>query len=239
MANSNAVSGGAFGFYPDRDNFNLFSIRIPTSAIYPKLRSLSISVKIKNVQGYTCAQESTIQDLEIKSLPCDRCSRGRLLVKLETKKENEIVLSFCAVLIDKKKRGKICNLHPERRKRCQDLVVTGCCYSNQDYFNQTGGCDPRMQSPGCRRGFKSPLLTETQSSCIFHIHNLTPADSGSYLSKFLYETPGFKKFVPVKDEYQIQILDIVIIAAVYILFLAGLAAIFFFSKLFLKKGPWY
>ena len=256
FTNSNTTSEGAFGFYPDRDNISLFSIRIPISAIYPKLREFSVSVKIENFQGYTCAQESPIQDLEIERLPCDHCSRGRLLVKLETKKENEMVSSFRAVLPDEKERMKICSLRPESRKRGQDLVITspkdhpgdacrwvfrdisgrnGCCYSNRNYFNQTGGCDPRMQSPGCRKGVKRPNLTETQTSCIFRMHNLSPADSGNYLSKFLYETPGFKKLVFVKDEYKILILDIAIIAAGYLLFFAGIVAIFFLCHVRISK----
>ena len=53
-----------YGFYPDRDNINIFSVRVPREA-FPAIELDSISVKIENDQGYICAEERESHDLEI------------------------------------------------------------------------------------------------------------------------------------------------------------------------------
>ena len=181
----------------------------------------SINVKIENDQGYICAEERDTYDLEISGLPCDRCMKGKLLVTIESKNGNEILSKTKTILSDESKRAEICSLKPESRKQGESLVITspkqnpedgcrwvfrdaggstGCCFSNRDYYTQTGGCDPRMQSSSCRKGSEKPILVEEENSCTLRISNLRPADSGNYLSNFQYETPGFKKVLVVECE---------------------------------------
>merc|ERR1712130_87111 len=208
----------SYGFHPDRDNTNIFSMRVPRKAV-PAIEPDSISVKVENDEGYICAEEAEIHDLEINGLPCDHCVNSELLITIETKKENEIMSKTQTILSDESKRAAICNLQPEKRKQGEDLIMKspkqksedgcrwvfrdaggsiGCCYSNRDYYTETGGCDPRMQSSACRKGSESPILVEEENSCTLRINNLRPADSGNYLSKFLFETPGFKKIILVE-----------------------------------------
>jgi hypothetical protein len=236
LTNASAVNKTTFGFYPDRDNVELFSLRIPINVVAPTEPDVServprkavstkepdsINVKIVNDQGYICAEERESRNLEISGLPCDQCMQGKLLVTLETKKGNEILSTTHTILSDESKRAEICSLQPESKKEGEDLIVTspkeqpedgcrwvfrdaggsvGCCYSNRDYYTQTGGCDPRMQSLACRKGSEIPILVEEENSCTLHISNLRPADSGNYLSRFKYSTPGFKKILFVEDE---------------------------------------
>jgi len=228
----------AFDFFPDRDSINLFSLRIPIRAVFAKESDVSeriprnaaspkepdsINVKIENEEGYICAEERDSHDLEISGLPCDHCMNGKLLVTIETKKEDEILSKTRTILSDEAKRSVICSLQTESKKQGEDLVVTspkqkpedgcrwvfrdaggsvGCCYSNRDYYTQTGGCDPRMQSSACRKGSESPILVEEENSCTFRINNLKPADSGNYLSRFEFSTPGFKKILFVECELE-------------------------------------
>jgi len=227
-----------FGFFPDRDSINLFSIRIPNSVVTtkesdvpqrvtrkadPREKPDSISVKIKNNQGYICAEERESHNLEISGLPCDHCMNGKLLVTIETKKENEILSKTRTILSEEAKRSEICSLQTESKKQGEDLIVTsskqkpgdgcrwvfrdaggsvGCCFSNRDYYTQTGGCDPRMQSSACRKGSESPILVEEENSCTLRINNLRPSDSGNYLSRFKFSTPGFKKILLVECEHE-------------------------------------
>ena len=53
-----------YGFFPDRDNLNVFSVRVPRKAVIDK-KTDSINVKIENDQGYICAEETRSRDLEI------------------------------------------------------------------------------------------------------------------------------------------------------------------------------
>jgi hypothetical protein len=55
-----------------------------------------------------------------------------------------------------------------------------------------------MQSSACRKGSESPTLKEEQNSCTLLMSNLRPTDSGNYLSRFKYSTPGFKKILLVE-----------------------------------------
>jgi len=238
LTNTSAVNKTTFGFYPDRDNVELFSLRIPISVVSPTEPDVSehiprkavspkkpdsINIKIVNAQGYICAEERDSHNLEISGLPCDQCMNGKLLVTLETKKEDEVLSTTHTILSDESKREEICSLQPEKQKQGEDLVVTspkqkpedgcrwvfrdaggsvGCCYSNRDYYTQTGGCDPRMQSSACRKGSEIPILVEEENSCILRISNLRPSDSGNYLSRFKYSTPGFKKILLVECEQE-------------------------------------
>jgi len=241
LTNTNAVNKTTFGFYPDRDNVKLFSVRIPISVVSPKEPDVServprkavphekpdsMNVKIENDKGYICAEVKESHNLEISGLPCDHCENGKLLVTIETKKEDEILSKTRTILSEEAKRSEICSLQSEKRKQGEDLVVTspkqkpedgcrwvfrdaggsvGCCYSNRDYYTQTGGCDPRMQSSACRKGSESPILEEEENSCTLRINNLKPADSGNYLSRFEFSTPGFKKILLVECEHECSI----------------------------------
>jgi len=240
LTNARAVN---FDFYPDRDDAKLFSLRIPTSVVSPKEPDVServpstavppkepdsINVKIVNDRGYICAEKRKSHKLEISGLPCDHCMNGKLLVTIETKKEDEILSKTRMILSDEVKRSEICSLQTESKKQGEDLVVTspkqkpedgcrwvfrdaggsvGCCYSNRDYYTQRGGCDPRMQSSACRKGSESPLLVEEENSCTLRINNLKPADSGNYLSRFKFSTPGFKKILLVECEHECSTKD--------------------------------
>jgi len=196
---------------------------VPREAAFSK-KPDSLNAKIENDEGFICAEERESHSLEISKLPCDHCMNGKLLVTIETKKGNEILSKTQTILSDESKRAEICNLRQEKQKQGEDLVVTspkqksedgcrwafrdaggfiGCCYSNRDYYTQTGGCDPRMQSSACRKGSESPILREEQNSCTFLIENLRPADSGNYLSNFIDETPGFKKVLTVEGDGEI------------------------------------
>ena len=195
--------------------------RVPRKAAPPNNDPDSINVKIENDEGYVCAEVRDSRHLEISGLPCDQCMRGKLTVTVETRKKNGILSKFRTLLSDESKRAEICSLQPENRKEGEDLVVTslkenpedgcrwvfrdaggstGCCFSNRDYYTQTGGCDPRMQSSSCRKGSEKPILVEEENSFTLRISNLRPADSGNYLSNFQYETPGFKKVLVVECE---------------------------------------
>jgi len=238
LTNTNAVNKTTFGFYPDRDNVKLFSVRIPISVVSPKEPDVServprkavphkkpdsMNVKIENDKGYICAEVRDSHNLEISGLPCNHCMNGKLLVTIETKKEDEILSKTRTILSEEAKRSEICSLQSEKRKQGEDLVVTspkqkpedgcrwvfrdaggsvGCCYSNRDYYTQTGGCDPRMQSSACRKGSEIPILEEEENSCTLRISNLRPSDSGNYLSRFKYSTPGFKKILLVECEQE-------------------------------------
>ena len=226
------------------------SERVTRKAILHK-KPDSINVKIENDEGYICAEERESHNLEISGLPCDQCMIGNLLVTLETKKGDEILSNISALLSDKSKRAEICSLQPESRKEGEDLVVTspkqkpedgcrwvfrdaggstGCCYSNRDYYTQSGGCDPRMQSLACRKGSESPILVEEENICILRIHNLRPADSGNYLSKFKYSTPGFKKIILIEDDGKFPTLGIATIGLSSFLLFGVLTIIFLFVK---------
>merc|ERR1719367_2595838 len=149
---------------------------------------------------------------------------GKLLLTIETKKRNEILSTIRTILSNESQRAEICSLQPESKKQGEDLVVVspknqgedgcrwvfrdawgliGCCYSNRDYYTETGGCDPRMQSSACRKGSERPILMEEENSCTIRINKLWPADSGNYLSNFEYETPGFKKVLMVEGDGKI------------------------------------
>jgi hypothetical protein len=193
------------------------SERLPRKAVPPKEPD-SLNVKVENDEGFICAEERESHHLEISGLPCDQCMNGKLLLTLETKKEDEILSTTQTILSDEAKRSEICSLQPEKRKQGEDIVVTsskqkpedgcrwvfrdaggsvGCCYSNRDYYTQNGGCDPRMQSSACRKGSEIPILEEKENSCTLRINNLRPADSGFSLSRFMFSTPGFKKILSV------------------------------------------
>ena len=222
----------SFGFHPDRDNIGIFSVRVPREA-FPAIEPDSISVRIENDQGVICAEERESYNLEINGLPCDQCMNGKLQIALETKKGDQILSRTHTILSDESKRTEICSLQPQRKKEGEDLVVTspkqkpedgcrwvfrdvggsvGCCYSNRDYYTQTGGCDPRMQSSACRRGSEIPILVEEENSCTLRINNLRTADSGNYLSKFLHETPGFKQIILVEGGDECSVPYILMIA---------------------------
>ena len=255
LSNTYAVKNKTtFEFYPDRDDIKLFSLRIPIAvlstkdAVPPVIEADSINVKIENDQGYICAEKANSHHLEISRLPCNHCMNGKLLVTIETKKENEVLSKTHTILSDESKRAEICSLQPESKKQGEDLVVTsskdqpedgcrfvfrdaggfvGCCYSNRDYYTQTGGCDPRMQSSTCRKGSEIPILVEEENSCTLRISNLKPADSGNYLSKFKYSTPGFKKILLVEDDGEFPTFGIVIIC-LFSFFLLGVLTVIYF-----------
>ena len=213
----------------------------------PPGKSNLISIKIENDQGYTCAEKRMLRDLEISGLPCDHCMKGKLLLKLDVQKYGEILNTTHAVLSDESKRMQICNLQPKRQKQSEDLIITstkngsehscrwvfrdfkgsiGCCYSKQDYYTQSGGCDPRMQSLGCRKGVESPILVEERDSCTLRIPNPKPADSGNYLSEFHYATPGFKKVIIVEEkESHFPVFEVIIICLFYFIIFGGLLVI--------------
>merc|ERR1719278_530731 len=175
---------------------------------------------------------------------------GKLLVTVETKKGEEILFKINKKgLYDESRRAEICNLKPEERKQGEALVITspkqnpeygcrwvfrdagsstGCCFSNRDYYTQTGGCDPRMQSSSCRKGSEEPILEEEENSCTLRINNLRPADSGNYLSKFQFTTPGYKKVLLVEGEFSIT--DILIICLTSLSLLAVLTVIILTKK---------
>ena len=267
VTSTNAVNDATFGFYPDRDDVNFFSLRIPISIVSAKEPDVServarkpvsriqipdsINVKIKNDEGYICAEERNSHNLEISGLPCDQCMNSNLLVTIETKKGDKILSNMSALLSDQSRRAELCSLQPERRKEGEDLVVTspkeeledgcrwvfrdaggsvGCCYSNRVSYTQSGGCDPRMQSLACRKGSEGPILVDEENSCILRISNLRPADSGNYLSKFKYSTPGFKKILRVEDDGEIPTLGIATIGLSSLLFLSVLTTTFLFVK---------
>ena len=209
----------------------------------------SINVKIENDQGYICAEERDTYNLEISGLPCDQCMTSKLLVRVETKKENKILSTFRTTLSEESRRAEICSLKPESRKQGEDQVVTspkqnpedgcrwvfrdaggstGCCFSNRDYYTQTGGCDPRMQSSSCRKGSEEPILEEEENSCTLRISDLRPADSGNYLSRFKYSTPGFKKVLLVEGEF--PTFGILIIGLSLSVLLVGLNVIFLYVQ---------
>ena len=220
LEKSKAVTSPTFGFYPDRDEASLFTLRIPRCGLSYNDPD-AVNVMVQNAQGYICADEKPIRDLEISGLSCSHCANGKLLIRMERMRENETLSISHTELFDKSKRMEICSLRPHRQKSGEPLVVispkelpedacrwvfrdaggsVGCCYSNRDYYTQDDGCDPRMQSADCRKGSDSPLLIDGQSSCILRISNPKPADSGNYLSAFQHSTPGFKKVVIVKDD---------------------------------------
>jgi len=213
------------------------SERVPRKALPPRNPD-SINVKVENDQGYICAEERESHNLEISRLPCDRCKNGELLVTIEMKKGNEILSTSSKILFDESRRAEICSLQPEKRKQGEDLVVTspkqkpedgcrwvfrdaggsvGCCYSNRDYYTESGGCDPRMQSSACRKGSESPILAEEENSCTFRINNLKPADSGNYLSQFKYSTPGFKKILFVEAQFPTFAILIICLSSFFLL----------------------
>merc|ERR1719264_2353480 len=140
---------------------------------------------------------------------------------------------------------------PRAKKEGEDLVVTspkeqaadgcrwvfrdaggsvGCCYSNRDYYTQTGGCDPRMQSSSCRKGSEIPILEEEENSCTLRINNLRPADSGNYLSKFQFASPGFKKFILVEGHGEFTISSILIICLASFFLLGVISVIFLYTQ---------
>jgi hypothetical protein len=226
------------------------SERVPGNAI-PHEKPDSLNVKIENDKGHICAEERDSHNLEISGLPCDHCMNGKLLVTLETKKENRILSETHTILSDEAKRSEICSLQSEKKKEGEDLDVSspkenpedgcrwvfrdaggsiGCCYSNRDYYTQSGGCDPRMQSSACRKGSESPILVEEETICILRISNLSPADSGNYLSRFKFSTPGFKKILFVEDDGEFPTLRFVSICLSSFFILGFLTAIFLFVK---------
>ena len=240
----------SFGFHPDRDNIGIFSVRVPREA-FPAIEPDSISVRIENDQGYICAEERESYNLEINGLPCDQCMNGKLQIALETKKGDQILSRTHTILSDESKRTEICSLQPQRKKEGEDLVVTspkehpedgcrwvfrdaggsvGCCYSNRDYYTQTGGCDPRMQSSACRKGSESPILEEEENSCTLRINNLRPADSGNYLSKFQFASPGFKKFILVEGHGEFTISSILIVCLASFFLLGVISVIFLYTQ---------
>jgi len=268
LTNARAVN---FDFYPDRDDAKLFSLRIPTSVVSPKEPDVServpstadppkepdsINVKIVNDRGYICAEKRKSHKLEISGLPCDHCMNGKLLVTIETKKEDEILSKTRTILSEEAKRSEICSLQSEKRKQGEDLVVTspkqkpedgcrwvfrdaggsvGCCYSNRDYYTQTGGCDPRMQSSSCRKGSEIPILEEEENSCTLRISNLRPSDSGNYLSRFKYSTPGFKKILSVEDYGEFPTFGISIICLSSFFILGVLTVILYLLRAAISK----
>ena len=261
----------AFDFFPDRDSINLFSLRIPIRAVFAKESDVSeriprnaaspkepdsLNVKVENDEGFICAEERESHNLEISGLPCNQCMNGKLLVTLETKKEDEVLSTTHTILSDESKREEICSLQPEKQKQGEDLVVTslkqksedgcrwvfrdaggsvGCCYSNRDYYTQTGGCDPRMQSLACRKGSESPILVEEENSCTLRINNLRPADSGNYLSRFKFSTPGFKKILSVEDDAECPTFRISIICLSSFFLLGVLTVIIYLLRAVIYK----
>jgi hypothetical protein len=176
---------------------------------------------------------------------------GKLLVTLEMKKGNKILSTTHTILSDEAKRSEICSLQTEKKKEGADLDVSspkespedgcrwvfrdaggsvGCCYSNRDYYTQSGGCDPRMQSSACRKGSESPILVEEETICILRISNLSPADSGNYLSRFKYSTPGFKKILFVEGDGKLPTLRVVSICLSSFFLLGVLTAIYLYAK---------
>merc|ERR1719210_3303545 len=171
---------------------------------------------------------------------------------MEAKKKNDILSKTRTILSNESERAKICSLQPESKKQGEDLIGTspkeqpedgcrwvfrdaggliGCCYSNRDYYTETGGCDPRMQSSACRKGSGSPILVEEENSCTLRINNLRPVDSGNYLSKFKYETPGFKKVLIVEGDGKIiSNASILIICLSSFAFLGLLTANYLYAK---------
>jgi len=205
------ISSNIFDFFPDRDHLDIFSMRIPREAVSPR-EADSINVKIKNDQGYTCAEKTGVRELEIRGLPCDQCMQGRLHITIEPRNQSQILSRAETIVLDESRRAEICNLRPERRRQGENITITtvkrrqedgcrwlfrgghiGCCYSNRNFYKQSGGCNPFMQSPACREGSEIPIIKEEANSCTLHISNLDVKDSGNYLlSNDDRGTPIFK-----------------------------------------------
>merc|ERR1719370_424886 len=184
---------------------------IPREAVSPR-EADSINVKIKNDQGYTCAEKTGVRELEIRGLPCDQCMQGRLHITIEPRNQSQILSRAETIVLDESRRAEICNLRPERRRQGENVTITtvkrrredgcrwlfrgghiGCCYSNRNFYKQSGGCNPFMQSPACREGSEIPIIKEEANSCTLHISNLDVKDSGNYLlSNDDRGTPTFK-----------------------------------------------
>ena len=205
------ISSNIFDFFPDRDHLDIFSMRVPREAVSPRAAD-SINVKIKNDQGYTCAEKTGVRELEIRGLPCDQCMRGRLHVTIEPRNQSQILSKTESIVLDESRRAEICNLRPEHRRQEENMTITtikrrqedgcrwlfrggriGCCYSNRNFYKQSGGCNPFMQSPACREGSEIPIVEEEANTCTLHISNLDVKDSGNYLlSNDDRGTPTFK-----------------------------------------------
>jgi len=205
------ISSNIFDFFPDRDHLDIFSMRVPREAVSPR-EADSINVKIKNDQGYTCAEKTGVRELEIRGLPCDQCMQGRLHVTIEPRNQSQILSRTETIVLDESRRAEICNIRPEHRRQGENMTITsikrrqedgcrwffrggriGCCYSNRNFYKQSGGCNPFMQSPACREGSEIPIVEEEANTCTLHISNLDVKDSGNYLlSNDDRGTPTFK-----------------------------------------------
>ena len=216
------ISSNIFDFFPDRDRLNIFSMRIPRDAVSPK-EADSINVKIRNDQGYTCVEKTGVRELEIRGLPCDQCSQGKLHVTIEPINQSQILSTTETIVLDEsRRRSEICNLRPEHRREGENMTITiikrrqeegcrwlfrgghiGCCYSNQDFYTESGGCNPFMQSPACREGSEIPIIKEEGNTCTLYISNLDVKDSGNYLlSNDDRGTPTFKTRLVVRNKIQ-------------------------------------
>lgn len=209
----------AFDFFPDRDSTDLFSIRVPFEVV-SSTEADSINVMIRNDWGYVCAEKTGIRDLEIRGLPCNQCMQGRLHVTIEPRNQSQILSTTQTIVLDESRRTEICDLGAEHRHEGENIAITaikrrqedgcrwlfrdesgfiGCCYSNRDYYKQTGGCDPDMQSPACRKGPETPIIKEESNTCTLHISNLVVKDSGNYLTNYDRGAPTFKAYLVVTD----------------------------------------
>ena len=211
-----------FDFFPDRDSSDFFSIRVPI-AVVSSTEVDSINVMIINDHGYVCAEKTSIRDLEIRRLQCDQCMQGKLHVTIELKNQTQILSRTQAIVSDESRRTEICNIKPEHRREGENIRITvikriqeggcrwffrdesghiGCCYSNRDYYNQSGGCDPYMQSFLCREGYEIPIIKEEENTCTLQISNLSIKDSGNYLTNYDRGIPTFKTYLVVANTEQ-------------------------------------
>ena len=181
----------------------------------------SINVKIRNEEGYACAEKTGVRELEIRGLPCDQCSQGKLHVTIESRNQSQILSTTETIVLDEsRRRSEICNLGPEHRREQDNITITsikrrqedgcrwlfrgghiGCCFSNRDFYKQSGGCNPFMQSPACREGSEIPIINEEGNTCTLFISNLGVKDSGNYLlSNEERGTPTFKTNLMVRNK---------------------------------------
>jgi hypothetical protein len=207
----------AFDFFPDRDSTGLFSMRVPIEVV-SSTEADSINVMIRNDHGHVCAEKTSLRDLEIRGLPCDQCMQGKLHVTIEPKNQSQILSRTQTIVLDDSRRTEICELRAKHRLEGENMRITstkrrredgckwlfrdesgyiGCCYSNRDYYKQSGGCDPDMQSTVCREGSEIPIIKEEGNSCTLYISNLGVKDSGNYLTNYDKGAPTFKTYLVV------------------------------------------
>merc|ERR1712107_309235 len=97
--------------------------------------------------------------------------------------------------------------------------------TTQRLVDATHGCRAQPVGKGQRVRF-----SWRKNSCTLQIRNVRPADSGNYLSRFKYETPGFKKVLIVEGDGKTISNASILIICLSSVTLLGLIAVYLYSK---------